>query len=70
MLLWISFPFMPTIFKVFVDMQNIKILDIKKLRVVPQDADRSKLHFQLHYLKNLLPTVVVKVFSFDFMNDI
>ncbi|CAJ1951517.1 unnamed protein product [Sphenostylis stenocarpa] len=40
--------------------EHIKILDIKKLRVVPQDADRSKLHFQLHYLKNLLPTVVVK----------
>ncbi|CAJ1979387.1 unnamed protein product [Sphenostylis stenocarpa] len=40
--------------------EHIKILDIKKLRVVPQDADRSKLHFQLHYLKNLLPTLVVK----------
>ncbi|WVZ04486.1 hypothetical protein V8G54_025292 [Vigna mungo] len=40
--------------------EHIKILDIKKLRVVPQDADRSKLHFQLHYLKKLLPTVVVK----------
>ncbi|KAK7341753.1 hypothetical protein VNO80_24692 [Phaseolus coccineus] len=40
--------------------EHIKILDVKKLRVVPQDADRSKLHFQLNYLKNLLPTVVVK----------
>ncbi|KAK7404643.1 hypothetical protein VNO78_05598 [Psophocarpus tetragonolobus] len=40
--------------------ENIKILDIKKLEVSPQDADRSKIHFQLHYLKNLLPTVVVK----------
>jgi len=60
---------MHTIFKVFVDMQHIKILDVKKLRVVPQDGDRSKLHFQLNYLKNLLPSVVVKVFSFDFLND-
>ncbi|KAH1224909.1 DNA-directed RNA polymerase III subunit 1 [Glycine max] len=40
--------------------EHIKILDIKKLEVVPQDVDRSKIHFQLHYLKNLLPTVVVK----------
>jgi len=54
---------MPPIFNIFVDMQHIKILDIKKLEVVPQDVDRSKIHFQLHYLKNLLPTVVVKVFS-------
>ncbi|XP_027345912.1 DNA-directed RNA polymerase III subunit 1 [Abrus precatorius] len=40
--------------------EHIKILDIKKLEVVPQDADKSKVHFQLHYLKNLLPSVVVK----------
>ncbi|KAL9296667.1 hypothetical protein ACSQ67_022563 [Phaseolus vulgaris] len=40
--------------------EHIKILDVKKLRVVPQDGDRSKLHFQLNYLKNLLPSVVVK----------
>lgn len=40
--------------------EHIKILDIKKLEVVPHDADRSKIHFQLHYLKNLLPSVVVK----------
>ncbi|RDY11124.1 DNA-directed RNA polymerase III subunit 1, partial [Mucuna pruriens] len=40
--------------------ENIKILDIKKLQVVPQDAEKSKIHFQLHYLKNLLPSVVVK----------
>ncbi|KAK7278312.1 hypothetical protein RJT34_23339 [Clitoria ternatea] len=40
--------------------EHIKILDIKKLEVVPQDADRSKIHFQLHYLKKLLPSVVVK----------
>ncbi|XP_020235574.1 DNA-directed RNA polymerase III subunit 1 [Cajanus cajan] len=40
--------------------EHIKILDIKKLEVVPQDADRSKIHFQLNYLKNLLPSVVVK----------
>ncbi|XP_061361835.1 DNA-directed RNA polymerase III subunit 1 [Gastrolobium bilobum] len=40
--------------------EQIKVLDIKKLEVVPQDADRSKIHFQLHYLENLLPSVVVK----------
>ncbi|KAI4322195.1 hypothetical protein L6164_021912 [Bauhinia variegata] len=40
--------------------EKIKVLDTKKLEVFPQDADRSKIHFQLNYLKNLLPTVVVK----------
>ena len=59
---------MLAVLKVFVDMQHIKVLDIKKLEVVPQDADRSKIQFQLHYLKNLLPSVVVKVFLFDFLD--
>ncbi|KAE8680496.1 DNA-directed RNA polymerase III subunit RPC1 [Hibiscus syriacus] len=39
--------------------QHVKVLDAKKLEVVPP-ADRSKIHFQLHALKNLLPMVVVK----------
>ncbi|XP_016187356.1 DNA-directed RNA polymerase III subunit 1 [Arachis ipaensis] len=39
---------------------NVKILDIKKLRIVPPDGDRSKIQFQLNHLKNLLPSVVVK----------
>lgn len=40
-------------------MQHIKVLDVKRLQVIPQ-ADRSRLHFELHYLKNMLPTVIVK----------
>ncbi|KAE9620519.1 hypothetical protein Lal_00018992 [Lupinus albus] len=46
--------------KIKLKQEHIKVLDIKKLEVVPQDADRSKIHFQLNYLKNLLPSVVVK----------
>ncbi|CAK9184824.1 unnamed protein product [Ilex paraguariensis] len=42
--------------------QHIKVLDVKKLQVIPQ-TDRSKLHFELHWLKNKLPTVVVKGIS-------
>ncbi|XVE59161.1 hypothetical protein DITRI_Ditri05aG0023300 [Diplodiscus trichospermus] len=39
--------------------QHVKVLDVRKLEVVPP-ADRSKIHFELHSLKNLLPLVVVK----------
>nr|GMD07746.1 DNA-directed RNA polymerase III subunit 1-like isoform X1 [Ipomoea batatas] len=39
--------------------QHIKVLDPKKLEIIPH-ADRSKLHFELHRLKNKLPGVVVK----------
>lgn len=39
--------------------QHVKVLDVKKLEVVPP-ADRSRIHFELHSLKNLLPLVVVK----------
>lgn len=42
-------------------LQNVKILDIKKLQVEPQGSSRSELLFQLNNLKNLLPSVVVKV---------
>jgi len=47
----------------FLFLQNIKILDIKKLQVEPQGqgSSRSELLFQLNNLKNLLPSVVVKV---------
>lgn len=58
-------------FEYFIDfliLQHIKVLDDKKLEVVPPDADRSKIHFQLNYLKNLLPSVVVKVNEFDFLD--
>ncbi|KAK2985575.1 hypothetical protein RJ640_025008 [Escallonia rubra] len=39
--------------------QHIKILDARKLEVCLQ-AEKSKLNFQLHLLKNKLPTVIVK----------
>ncbi|XP_022755688.1 DNA-directed RNA polymerase III subunit 1 isoform X1 [Durio zibethinus] len=39
--------------------QHVKVLDVRKLEVIPP-ADRSKIHFELHSLKNLLPLVVVK----------
>ncbi|KAK3012631.1 hypothetical protein RJ639_008587 [Escallonia herrerae] len=39
--------------------QHIKILDARKLEVCLQ-AEKSKLNFQLHILKNKLPTVIVK----------
>jgi len=45
----------------FLFLQNIKILDIKKLQVEPQGSSRSEILFQLNNLKNLLPSVVVKV---------
>ncbi|KAF2300462.1 hypothetical protein GH714_013595 [Hevea brasiliensis] len=39
--------------------QNVKVLDIRKLEVIPL-GDREKVHFELHSLKNMLPRVVVK----------
>ncbi|KAK1405244.1 hypothetical protein POM88_004849 [Heracleum sosnowskyi] len=42
-----------------VDEHNIHVLDARKLEVIPT-CDRSKLHFQLHRLKDTLPTVVVR----------
>ncbi|KAG8633988.1 DNA-directed RNA polymerase III subunit 1 isoform X3 [Manihot esculenta] len=39
--------------------QNVKVLDIRKLEVIPP-GDREKVHFELHALKNLLPRIVVK----------
>ncbi|XP_062171677.1 DNA-directed RNA polymerase III subunit 1 [Alnus glutinosa] len=40
--------------------EHIKVLDVGKLEIHSPETDRSKIHFQLHSLKNLLPTVVVK----------
>lgn len=40
--------------------QNIKVLDARKLEIIPP-ADKSELHFELHSLRNKLPLVVVKV---------
>jgi hypothetical protein len=62
---------MPLIFKVFA-MQNIKVLDDKKLRVFSpkgslKAASQSEVIFQLNNLKNLLPSVVVKVYIYAWM---
>ncbi|XP_055835771.1 DNA-directed RNA polymerase III subunit 1-like [Solanum dulcamara] len=38
---------------------QVKVLNPRKLEVFPQ-ADKDKLHFELHRLKNMLPAVVVK----------
>ncbi|KAL8233022.1 hypothetical protein R6Q57_002800 [Mikania cordata] len=38
---------------------HIKILDARKLEINPP-SDRNKLYFDLHWLRNRLPTVVVK----------
>uniref|UniRef100_A0A6N2M740 DNA-directed RNA polymerase n=1 Tax=Salix viminalis TaxID=40686 RepID=A0A6N2M740_SALVM len=40
-------------------LQRINVLEDGKLEVIP-GGDRNKLHFELHSLKNMLPTVVVK----------
>lgn len=52
-------------FNAYVNMQNVKVLDIRKLEVIPP-GDREKVHFELHALKNLLPRIVVKVRFLDF----
>nr|XP_009800353.1 PREDICTED: DNA-directed RNA polymerase III subunit rpc1 [Nicotiana sylvestris]XP_009800354.1 PREDICTED: DNA-directed RNA polymerase III subunit rpc1 [Nicotiana sylvestris] len=39
--------------------QQVKVLNPRKLEVFPQ-ANKDKLHFELHRLKNKLPAVVVK----------
>ncbi|XP_065849011.1 DNA-directed RNA polymerase III subunit 1 isoform X2 [Euphorbia lathyris] len=39
--------------------QHIRVLDVRKLEVIPQ-GDREKVHFELHNLKNMLPSLVVK----------
>ncbi|XP_043723195.1 DNA-directed RNA polymerase III subunit 1 isoform X1 [Telopea speciosissima] len=43
--------------------QHIEIVSDNKLRILPPEADRSKLHFQLHSLKSILPKVLVKGIS-------
>lgn len=42
-------------------MQHIRVLDIRKLEILPQEADRSRLYFHLDYLKSMLPKVIVRV---------
>lgn len=51
-------------------MQHVKVLDIRKLEILPQEADRSRLHFNLYYLKSMLPKVIVRVrlLEFFFLN--
>ncbi|WCJ25207.1 DNA-directed RNA polymerase III subunit 1 [Euphorbia peplus] len=38
---------------------DIRVLDIRKLEVIPK-GDREKVHFELHTLRNMLPSVVIK----------
>lgn len=40
--------------------EHIKVLDAGKLEILPRETGRNKLHFDLHSLKNVLPTVIVK----------
>lgn len=47
----------------FLFWQHVKVLNQRKLEVVPQ-LDKSKFHFDLHTLKKMLPTVVVSVREF------
>ncbi|EEF30548.1 DNA-directed RNA polymerase III largest subunit, putative [Ricinus communis] len=39
--------------------QHIKVLDTRKLEVIPL-GDRERVHFELHNLKNLLPSIIVQ----------
>ncbi|KAL6275979.1 hypothetical protein ACE6H2_019580 [Prunus campanulata] len=43
--------------------EHVKVLDIRKLEILPQEADRSRLHFNLYYLKSMLPKVIVRGIS-------
>ncbi|XP_075655363.1 DNA-directed RNA polymerase III subunit 1 isoform X2 [Castanea sativa] len=49
--------------KIRVKNEHITVLDGGKLEIRPSETDRSKMHFHLHSLKNLLPTVIVKLGS-------
>ncbi|TQD75003.1 hypothetical protein C1H46_039471 [Malus baccata] len=40
--------------------EHIRVLDIRKLEILPQEADRSRLYFHLDYLKSMLPKVIVR----------
>ncbi|CAB4304322.1 unnamed protein product [Prunus armeniaca] len=40
--------------------EHVKVLDVRKLEVVPEEADRSRLHFRFHNLKSMLPNVIVR----------
>lgn len=42
-------------------LQHIRVLGNNKLKIYPPEADRSKLQFELHSLKAVLPKVIVKV---------
>ncbi|XP_015874201.3 DNA-directed RNA polymerase III subunit 1 isoform X1 [Ziziphus jujuba] len=46
--------------KIKLKQEHIKVLEVKKLEILPQEVDRSKIHFNLNYLKSILPTVIVK----------
>lgn len=42
------------------NMQHIKVLNFRKLKIFPP-VDKSKIHFELHSLKNVLLMVLAKV---------
>ncbi|KAJ4725928.1 DNA-directed RNA polymerase subunit [Melia azedarach] len=45
--------------KIKLKQQHVKVLDFRKLEIFPP-SDKSKIHFELHSLKNVLPMVIVK----------
>ncbi|KAH9700988.1 DNA-directed RNA polymerase III subunit 1 [Citrus sinensis] len=45
--------------KIKLKQQHIKVLDFRKLEIFPP-VDKSKIHFELYSLKNVLPMVIVK----------
>ncbi|GMN24465.1 hypothetical protein TIFTF001_000572 [Ficus carica] len=40
--------------------EHVRVLDFKKLEILPYESDRSKLHFHLHNLRAMLPKIIVK----------
>ena len=43
--------------------QHLRVLDHEKLVIFPPEADRMKLYFAIHILRNMLPKVIVKGIS-------
>lgn len=43
--------------------QHLRVLDHEKLVIFPPEADRMKLYFAMHILRNMLPKVIVKGIS-------
>jgi DNA-directed RNA polymerase III subunit RPC1 len=41
-------------------LQHVRVIDKSKLRIYPAGIDKSKLLYELHHLKSMLPKVIVK----------